>query len=119
MARFTCNATTKPHATSTNIKQTITSSGICRENIYNLGQNIWNKIEKSSETGQEKKSLISTLASFLTAVAKVYFLEGGLGTRLCLHPNFEIFLIFPYFQRSQVLSRSATREAIRMPNLLY
>ena len=39
--------------------------------IYNPGQNIWNKIKKSSKTGQDKKSLISTLACFLTAIAKV------------------------------------------------
>ena len=32
--------------------------------IYNPGQNIWNKIEKSSKIGQEKKSLISTFACF-------------------------------------------------------
>ena len=38
---------------------------------YNSGQNIWNKIEKSSKTGQDKKSLISTFACFLTAIAKV------------------------------------------------
>ena len=38
---------------------------------YNPGQNFLNKIEKSSETGQHKKSLISTLACFLTATAKV------------------------------------------------
>ena len=38
---------------------------------YNLGQNNWNKIEKSSKTGQEKKSLISSFACFLTAIAKV------------------------------------------------
>ena len=38
---------------------------------YNPGQNIWNKIEKSSKTGQEKESLISTFAWFLTAIAKV------------------------------------------------
>ena len=38
---------------------------------YNPGQNIWNKIEKSSKTGQGKKSLISTFACFLTATAKV------------------------------------------------
>ena len=38
--------------------------------IYNPGQNIWKKIEKSSKTGQDKKSLISTFASFLTATAK-------------------------------------------------
>ena len=32
--------------------------------FYNPGQNIWNKIEKSSKTGQDKKSLISTFACF-------------------------------------------------------
>ena len=41
------------------------------EFVYNPGQNIWNKIEKSSKTGQDKKSLISTFACFLTATAKV------------------------------------------------
>ena len=39
--------------------------------IYNPGQDIWNKIEKSSKTGQDKKSLISNFACFLTAIAKV------------------------------------------------
>ena len=38
---------------------------------HNPGQNIWNKIKKSSKTGQDKKSLISTFACFLTATAKV------------------------------------------------
>ena len=47
--------------------------------IYLLRQsrrNIWNKIEKSSKTGQDKKSLISTSACILTATVKVWFLEG-------------------------------------------
>ena len=35
------------------------------------GQSIWNKIEKSSKTGQGKKSLISTFPCLLTATAKV------------------------------------------------
>ena len=35
----------------------------------------------------KKKSLVSTLVSFLTATAKVQCLEGRLGTGLCLHPN--------------------------------
>ena len=38
---------------------------------YNPGQNIWNRIEKSSETGQGKKFLISTFAWFLIAIAQV------------------------------------------------
>ena len=39
--------------------------------IYNPMQNIWNKLEKYSKTGQDKKRLISTFACFLTATAKV------------------------------------------------
>ena len=38
---------------------------------YNPGQNIWNKIEKYSKIGQDKKSLTSTFACFLTDIAKV------------------------------------------------
>ena len=37
---------------------------------YNPMQNILNKLEKSSKTGQDKKNLISTFACFLTATAK-------------------------------------------------
>ena len=38
---------------------------------YKPMQNIWNKLEKSSKSGQDKKSLISTFACFLTSTAKV------------------------------------------------
>ena len=38
---------------------------------YNPGQNIWNKIEKSSKIGQDKKSLRSTFALFVGTRAKV------------------------------------------------
>ena len=34
-------------------------------------QNIWNKMEQSSKTGQEKKSLVSAFACFFTAIHKV------------------------------------------------
>ena len=44
---------------------------IAQKEIYNHMQNIWNKLEKSSKTGQGKKSLMSTFACFLTATAKV------------------------------------------------
>ena len=57
----------------------------------NPGQNIWTKLEKSSKTGQEKESLVSAFACFLTAICKVQALEGRLGTRLCVHLNL-IFL---------------------------
>ena len=39
--------------------------------IYNPGQGIWSRIERSWETGQGKGGLISTLARFLTATARV------------------------------------------------
>ena len=42
-----------------------------RQRDYNPWQNIWNKIEKSSKTGQDKESLISAFACFFTAIAKV------------------------------------------------
>ena len=41
------------------------------ELVYNPGQNIWNKMQQSSKTGQEKKSLVSIFACFLTAIGKV------------------------------------------------
>ena len=58
---------------------------------YNPGQNIWNKIEKSNKIRQEKKGLISTFVCFLTAIAKIEFLEGRPGAGLCLHPNLRYF----------------------------
>ena len=39
--------------------------------LENPGQNIWNKVDKSSKIGQDKKSLISTFACFFTVIAKV------------------------------------------------
>ena len=43
----------------------------------NPGQNIWNKLEKFSKIGQDKKSFIPTFACFLTAIAtKVKFRKG-------------------------------------------
>ena len=67
--------------------------------------------------GQEKFDIY--LCVFLTGIARVYFLEGRLGTRLYLWPKFRTFLIVPNFLRSYVLSPLATREATRMPSQLY
>ena len=68
---------------------------------YNPGQILKKieKIEKSSKTGQYKKSLISTFACFFDCYCQSLFLEERLDTRLS-PPKFEIFLIFSYFQRS-------------------
>ena len=59
--------------------------------FYNHGQKIWNKREKCSKIGQDKKSWISTLGCFLTAIAKVLFVEGRMRTRLYLQPNLSLF----------------------------
>ena len=42
---------------------------------------------KFKEDWTDKKSFISTFASFLIATVKVEFLEDRLSTRLCLYPN--------------------------------
>ena len=68
------------------------------DDIYNVGQNILNKVKKSSKIGQEQKTLIAVLAKFLATIIKVFFLEGRLGTKLS-PPNFKTFLISPYFLR--------------------
>ena len=54
-------------------------------------QSIWSKMEKSSKIGRGKRSLSSTFACFLTAVAKVQFMEERLGARLRPHPNLRFF----------------------------
>ena len=41
-----------------------------KNSYYNPGQNIWNKMEQPSITGQEKKRLVSVFAYFLTATHK-------------------------------------------------
>ena len=74
----------------------------------NPGQNIWNKIEKSSKIGQEKKSLISTFEGFLTAIAKVKFLEERLDTRLRTYLNLKFFWYFLISLNPQILRCSAT-----------
>ena len=59
--------------------------------FYNPGQNICKKIEKSSNIGQEKKSLISILTLSFAVIAKVNFLEERFSTRPCLYPNLRFF----------------------------
>ena len=44
--------------------------------IYNLRQNNWNKMEKSSKTGQEKKSLVSVFSNFQLLLPKPNFFKG-------------------------------------------
>ena len=52
----------------------------CLITLLEIGdQNIWNKTVKSSKTGEDKKSLISIFACFLTAIHKVKLLERRFG----------------------------------------
>ena len=68
--------------------------------IYNPGQNISNKAEKPSKSGQDKKSLISTFAYFFNCYCQS--LIGGTETGHWSMPpsKFEIFPKFSNFLRS-------------------
>ena len=62
----------------------------------NPAQKIWNKIEKSRKTGQNKKNLISICTCFLTAIAKFNFSEGDwlpgyVITQIWDFPNISLF----------------------------
>ena len=46
-------------------------------NTFNPGQSIWNRIERSSETGHGKKSLISTFACFWLLLPMFNFWGGA------------------------------------------
>ena len=63
---------------------------------YNPEQNIWNKIEKFSKTGQEQKRLISPFAVFFDCYCQSLISSRGTGHWAMSPPRFEIFLIFPY-----------------------
>ena len=81
----------------------------------NPGQNIWDKIEKFTKTGQEKKSLISAFVYFFGC----YCQSGNSGretlgyvsTKIWDFPNISLF--------RKILSLSATREANCIPSLLW
>ena len=88
------------------------------EVAYNLRQNAQVEIEKSSKTGQEK-SLISSFACFLTAIAKVQFLEGRLGTGLCHHPDLRSSSNISLFPRILSLKMFGNTRATHIPSLLY
>ena len=57
---------------------------------YKHGQNIWNKVKKSSKIGQEQKT------SFLIAHTKILVLKGELALS---STKFDLFLLFPNFLR--------------------
>ena len=46
--------------------------------IQNLGQNIWNKVKKSSEIGELDEFLIYASTKFLAAITKVLHVKGTL-----------------------------------------
>ena len=48
-----------------------TKLGVFFQHIYNPGQDIWDRIKETSKTREEKKSLMSPFACFLTAIAKI------------------------------------------------
>ena len=86
---------------------------------YNPGPKIYNKIEKSSKTEQEKKCFDIYLCMFLDCYYQSLISGREIGHQTMSPHIFEIFLIFFYFLRSLVLSYLPTHEATCIPSLLY
>ena len=68
-------------------------------------------------TGHEKFDIYFLM--FFHSLCQSFISGRGTGYWAMSPPKLEIFLIFPYFLRSLVLSRSATREETLVPSLLY
>ena len=60
------------------------------------------------------KSLISIFQEFSSSIDKTFILGGGAGHWAIILCSLDSLLIFPNFLRSEVLSRSTTREATRI-----
>ena len=59
----------------------------------NPGLSIWNKLKKSVKIDQDHKTLTSTIAYFLNAIAKRDIRERKLDIRLFLDPNLKFLFI--------------------------
>ena len=66
---------------------------------YNKWQNTLSKVRKSTKTGQDQKTLISSFAQNLTAVVKLNFWRVD-WTLVCVSTQFLDFLFFSNFLRS-------------------
>ena len=62
-------------------------------------ENIWSRGRKSSEIGEDQKTLIPALAYFLIAIGKVLFLERRLSTVLYPQLNLRFFKISNFLGR--------------------
>ena len=72
MVVFTFSVLDQKYSFWAYLAQIIKTVNLCMKfGTYNPVQNIWNKIDKSTKIGQDKKSLVSTFTCFLTAIAKV------------------------------------------------
>ena len=59
-----------------------TSLLFSRWRIYNNGQNIWDKLYFSSEIAYYKEISNTVFQEAFASIDKIFFLRGGLGTRL-------------------------------------
>ena len=86
---------------------------------YNPGQNIWNKIQKHSKNWTGRENFDIYFCVFFDCYVRE-LISGRRNGRQAMSPSkFEIFQIFSYFPRYQVLSRQASHESTRIPSLLY
>ena len=64
---------------------------------YDLGQNIWNKVNKLSKLNKARELWYLLLHTFWLLLPQFNFLEETLGTRPNLHPDLWFFQRFPNF----------------------
>ena len=79
--------------------------------VYSGSRDIWDWLWFSCGMGHSEISLISIFQEFSSNIHKAFILAGGAGRWAIVLWGLDRFLIFPNFLISQVLSRSATREA--------
>ena len=81
--------------------------------VYSGSRDIWGWLWFSCGMGHSEISLISIFQEFSSNIHKAFIL-GGAGRWAIVLWGLDRFLIFTNFLISQVLSRSATREAYRI-----
>ena len=86
---------------------------------YNPGQNIQNKMQKHSKHWTGRETFDTYFCVFFDCYVQGLIFGRGNGRQDMSPSKFEIFQIFSFFLKYQVLSRQATHESIRIPSLLY
>lgn len=92
---------------------------ICYLCFYNPGQNIWKKLKPKAELKKIRKTFLLLYCCCSDCCCQKFISGGGTGQYGVSSLNFDVFLIFCNFRRSDVLICSGTQEATCTPSLLY